>query len=385
MLILASTYPRWAGDSVPSFVAQYAAQLRDAGLEVTVLAPHHEGAARAETVDGIRIGRFRYWWPASGQDIAYGQYGRARLGALKGACYTLAQIVATARSARGSDVVNAHWLVPQGFAAAVATLVVRRPLVVTVHGGDVFTLRGALATRLKRWTLGRARIVVVNSSATRAVCQDLRNRDYRIVPMGVPDRFSVARPAAPASPLRLLFVGRLADGKGADDAVAGLAAAVASGVDATLTIAGSGPERERLDEVAASLGVAERVSYAGWVDPVELPGLYAESDVLLAPSTMTASGWQEAFGLVLVEAGLAGIPTIATRSGGIPDVVADGETGILVDEHRPDQIASAIAALAGDPQRRRAMGDAARRRAGESFTWEAVLPRHVAALTDAGQ
>ncbi|WP_084126621.1 glycosyltransferase [Demequina sp. NBRC 110054] len=383
VLILASTYPRWEGDSVPAFVAQYAQQLRAAGLEVMVLAPHHRGASRSETVDGVRVRRFRYWWPARGQDIAYGQYGKARLGALKGATYTLAQIAATARLARGTDVVNAHWLVPQGFAAAVATLAVRRPLVVTVHGGDVFTLRGAFATRLKRWTLGRARAVVVNGSATHALCRELRDRDYRIVPMGVPDRFAGAPSSRDDGALRLLFVGRLAEGKGADDAVAGLAIAVEQGVDATLVIAGSGPERVAVEGLADRLGVGDRVSFAGWVDPVDLPALYAESDALVAPSTTTASGWQEAFGLVLVEAALSGIPAIATRSGGIPDVVVDGETGILVDEHRPDQIAGAVASLAVEPALRARMGAAARQRAGELFTWEAVMPRHLAALADA--
>ncbi len=380
MLILASTYPRWTGDSVPAFVAQYAARLVAEGIRVTVLAPHHEGAARGETVDGVRIRRFRYWWPASGQDIAYGRYGRARLGALKGAVYTAAQILACVRLARGHDVVNAHWLVPQGFAAAVATAVARRPLVVTVHGGDVFTLTGRFATSLKRWTLGRAAEVVVNSSATRRVCEGIRPRSYRVIPMGVPDRFETTRGSGPDTGLRLLFVGRLADGKGVLDAIDALALARADGVTAELTIAGDGPERDAVRARAAERGVADLVTLSGWVSPGSLPQLYARADVLLAPSTTTASGWREAFGLVLVEAALAGIPAIGTRSGGIPDVVVDRETGLLVDEHSPQQIADAVGRLSGDAAMRSRMGAAARTRAGERFTWNAVMPRHLEAL-----
>ncbi len=384
MTVLASTYPRWQGDSVPAFVHSYAVHLHELGWDVRVLAPHHAGAARSERIDGIEVERFRYWWPATGENIAYGQYRGGALGPIKGAAYTLAQVFSTLRLARRSDVVNAHWLIPQGFASAVACAIARKPLVVTVHGSDVFTLTGRFSSALKRWTLGRARTVVVNSSATLAACEALRSRSYELLPMGslltpAPTR----QDAVPDVPLALVFVGRLADGKGVDDAIRGVALARDRGVDCSLRVVGDGPLRASWEELAHDSGLAGHVVFEGWVDPSAVPAALAAADALIAPSVRAASGAQEAFGLVFVEAALAGLPAIGTRCGGIPDVVVDGETGLLVDERAPEQIADAIAELARDPGRTRRLGLAARARAEQEFTWDALAPRHAAVLSRA--
>lgn len=382
--MLASTYPRWRGDSVPAFVHSYAVELRRQGWDVRVLAPHHAGAARRERIDGIEVERFRYWWPATGESIAYGQYRGGALAAVKGAAYTLSQIVATLRLARRSEVVNAHWLIPQGFAAAVACGIARTPLVVTVHGSDVFTLTGSLASALKRWTLGHARSVVVNSSATLAACEALRSRAYEVLPMGSARTAAPTRSEeAPEASLALAFVGRLADGKGVDDAIRGLALARERGVRCSLRVVGDGPLRSSLEALVQESGLESHVTFDGWVDPSDVPGVLSAADALIAPSVRASSGAQEAFGLVFVEAALAGLPAIGTRCGGIPDVVVDGTTGVLVDEHSPAQIADAIVSLAGDPSSRRRMGLAARAHAEAEFTWDALAPRHSAVLRSA--
>ena len=292
---------------------------------------------------------------------------------VKGAMYTVLQASQTVHLARSADVVNAHWMVPQGFAAALAALVVRRPLVVTVHGGDAYAFNGLVGRRIKRWTLRRATAVVVNSSSTLRACRDLLERDdYAVIPMGVEDHGIAPRTRVKGAGLRLLFVGRLVEGKGVGDAIRALALARQEGVEMTLDVVGDGPERAALEQQARQFDVGAHVIFHGWVDHSQLGAWHARCDVLVVPSKEGARGWREGFGLVLVEAALSGRAAVAYRSGGIPDVVDDGVTGVLVDEGDEVALARALIALARTPALLEAMGDAARERALSRFTWDGV-------------
>jgi phosphatidylinositol alpha-1,6-mannosyltransferase len=145
-------------------------------------------------------------------------------------------------------------------------------------------------------------------------------------------------------------------------------------------VAGTGPERPSLEDKALGLGVAGRVRFLGFLDPDGLEEAYRAADVFLLPSRQDPGGGVEGFGIAFLEAALRGLPAVAGRSGGIPDAVEDGVTGVLVDPHDPEAIASALLGLARDPARRRALGEAARRRALGEFTWERVVPRLLRAL-----
>ncbi|GGL28976.1 glycosyltransferase [Phycicoccus endophyticus] len=378
--VSASTFPRWAGDAVPAFVLEHVRALAPRVASVEVVAPHYPGAATRESLGEVAVRRFRYWWPASGETVAYGQYGGGALAAAKGVALTLAQVAAMTRMMGRVDVVNAHWLVPQGFAAVLAGRLRRRPVVVSVHGGDVFTLTGGLSRKVKQWTLRRADAVVANSSATLEVCRSLQERDYEVIPMGVEDRYAQPGAAPATGGFRLLFVGRLADGKGVDDAIRAVGRARRAGVDVELVVAGDGPLRSDLEELARAEEVAPSVTFLGWVDAEDLPGHLAAAHAFIGPSHTTERGWREAYGLVFVEAALAARPAIGTRNGGITDIVVDGETGLLVPERDVEALAGAIATLAADRATAQEMGRCARRRALATMTWPAVAERYARVL-----
>ena len=118
-------------------------------------------------------------------------------------------------------------------------------------------------------------------------------------------------------------MGRLVRGKGFEDALVAAKEVLSKG--ARLRIAGDGPERRSLERLAAELGVARDVEFPGWVDDAH--GFWASCDVAVVPSRE----WIESFGLSAVEAMASGRPVIATRNGGLPEVVAHDVTGLLVD------------------------------------------------------
>jgi phosphatidyl-myo-inositol dimannoside synthase len=273
------------------------------------------------------------------------------------------------------DLVHAHWLLPQGL---VATAPPRRtPVVVTAHGGDVFGLRGRALARAKRLALERADAVTANSSFTEAALRQLAPALGVVarIPMGVdtaaPDTEEVAvlrRAHRWGDGPLVAFAGRLVEEKGVDDLLRAVAALARRRPDATALVLGDGQDRAAFEALAVELGVDGRTTFTGWAAPATVAAALAAADVVAAPSREGPDGWVEAQGLTVVEAMAAGTPVVATRSGGVGDAVVDGETGLLVDERSPEQLAAAIERLATDEELAARCAARGRRVAEERFS-----------------
>jgi len=136
---------------------------------------------------------------------------------------------------------------------------------------------------------------------------------------------------------------------------------------ARLSLIGDGPQRESLQRQAASLGVAGRVRFTGFLPPAEVRDLLQASHLFFHPSETPPDGNREGVPNSLLEAMATGLPALATRHGGIPEAVADGVSGCLVAERDAPALAAAALALLDDPARLAAMGGAARRAVIEGF------------------
>ncbi|MDP5181829.1 glycosyltransferase [Blastococcus sp. BMG 814] len=273
------------------------------------------------------------------------------------------------------DVVHAH----QGEDIAtllLARLAARRhgcPLVVTVHCSVGNTLRGrsvrarvlhGLGGAPERGALRRAEAVIVLTARTaRALARDgVAPGRISIIPSGF-DPALFADPGADVLPgvgrPRIGYVGRLADQKRADVLVRAFGRMAER---ASLVLVGDGPERDRVRRLVAGSPAAERITMAGFVDHAAVPAVLSSLDVLVLPSAY------EEMGSVLVEAMASGLPVVASDVGGIPEVVRDGETGLLVPPGDVDALAAALDRLVADePLRSRlAAGAGARARA---YAW----------------
>lgn len=384
VLMTTSVFPRWPGDGTPPFVLRQAEALAALGCEVTVLAPHCAGAARHERLGSVEVVRFRYLWPASWQGLCYdgGMLVQLRKHPLRKwqlPFFLLAQIQATKKlcNAKSFDLVHAHSLLPQGYTALFNG---QLPVVATSHGNDVFGLsEGGLYGRLKRQVIERVAAITANSSATEAALKALGAPEGRI--HRVPSNPNVT-PADPdqAKALRakyggervIVFAGRLLEEKGVGDLIAAFAQLK---LDARLVLLGEGVDRSKFEAQARALGVAERVTFAGWVDAPTLANHLAMADLFAGPSKPGPGGWVEAQGLVFVEAMAAGAPIVATRCGGIPDMVIDGETGLLVTPGDVEALSSTIQQALSDAALRKRLSENARRRYEEHFSTEQVTKR----------
>lgn len=287
-----------------------------------------------------------------------------------------------ARAARDVDVVHAH---SYGFhhtlAAAAAARLLGKPFVLTPHfhphwsmelGARRRHLRRAFDALVKAPLLTAPDAIVCVSRAEAGLLGAPRPERLHFIPNGVDPRpFQVAKGdrfkerlgiAGPSA----LFVGRLAANKGLFTL---LDAWRAMPRHATLLIAGDGHLAGPLAERAAREGLQGRVRLLGPLPDADLLEAYAASDVFVLPSEY------EAFGIVLLEAMAAGKPVVATRAGGMAEVVQEGKTGLLVPVGDAGALAQALQQVLLDERLARSLGEAGRGRVHEGFTWDAVTAK----------
>jgi glycosyltransferase involved in cell wall biosynthesis len=239
----------------------------------------------------------------------------------------------------------------------------RAPLVVTTLGGDLYALNAAPLRWLKRRVARAAAVITVMNSDMASRARELGATDVRVMPMGA--RFSVVSPVPTDGPVRLLAVGRLVEKKGFDV----LLGALEHVPDAVLTIVGGGPEEPGLHSAAAGLG--GRVTFAGQLGREELDEAYRHADIAVFPSRPASSGDQDGLPVAMLEAMGSGLAVVASDLAGLNEAITHGESGVLVEPGNPAALATAIGELAADPARRRALGEAAARRALD-YTVDAV-------------
>ena len=169
----------------------------------------------------------------------------------------------------------------------------------------------------------------------------------------------------------LVTVGRLVERKG-HDLVLRTLSIMKNHPELHYVIAGSGPDRERLESLAQELGVDERVTFLGRVDESELADCYRLSDIFVMPNRMIAGRPDsiEGFGMTFIEAGACERPVIGGRSGGALDAVEDGVTGYLIDPEKPRALEEKIVYLLDNPVIAKEMGKRGRERAVRDFTWK---------------
>lgn len=385
LLVLASTFPRWEGDTEPRFVESLSYELADS-FDVVVLAPHCRGAARKEVFgrDGrqMEVRRFRYCFDAL-ETLAYdgGMLSRVRRNPLRLLLlplFLVAQMFAIVRLQREYriDAIHAHWIVPQGVVVGALSKWSRStpPVLVTSHGGDLYALRGPILERLKRWVLGRADAVTVVSAAMRDYCDEKGIAPERIIvqSMGVDleRKFTPGNSDAPRD--GLVFVGRLVEKKGVAYLIEAVAILAARYPALTLNIVGDGPLRESLESLAVRLGVEEKVHFVGSVLNEDVPDYLRAAKISVMPSVVASSGDQEGLGLVAVEALGCGCAVVAFDLPAVRDTIIDGKTGLMAEPESSTDLADKIAILLDDEALCADLASEGRRYALGKFTWTAV-------------
>lgn len=393
LLVLASTYPRWADDPEPGFVHELARRLT-ASFQVIVLCPHAAGARPCEMVDGVAVVRYRYA-PASLETLVNNggivtNLRRHRWKLLLVPGFFLAQAWHAWRLCRQRkvNVIHAHWLIPQGLIAALLQILPgpHTPFLVTSHGADLYALRARPLQALKRFVLHRAQSATVVSSAMRAVVEQLGGdlRKVHVLPMGVDmiGRF-VPGDGSLRTSGELLFVGRLVEKKGLRHLLDALPAVINIRPDVHLTIAGFGPDEATLKARVAELGLQDSVRFLGAVAQKQLPSLYQRAALFVAPFVRAASGDQEGLPVALMEAVACGCPAIAGDVLGLQDIFGDHGHKCIVNPRDRKALSEAILDRLSNMQHAQAQALAMRTTLLEQLGWESIASRYAERLEQA--
>lgn len=374
--VVAEFYPRASDPVLGVWAHRQAVAARDAGADVTVFVLHRlvppasaftVGAFRSlvnqpRTVrlDRLAVHYVRYVSPPRGR--AYARWGAWAAPALRRAL----------RRHGPFDVIHAHNAVPT--ADAVIRCRTQRPLVVSVHGGDVlWTGRDRVpgGREAVHRVLSAADLVLANSGGVATLATELGARRTDVVHLG-----SDLPEPPPRSPRPLLVtVGHLVARKRHADVIRALTRLPS---EVRYLVIGDGPEREALARLVRELGLADRVELAGQLEPGAALRRARQAWLFVMPST------EEAFGVAYVEAMAAGVPAIGTRGEPGPAEIAACGGGIeLVAPGNPAALAQAIGALLSDPDRLGALSAAARQTVAQSFSWKRCGERTVAAYGEA--
>ena len=433
VLVIGSVYPRFHEDAEVPWLRTSIAHLKKAGIGIQVLAPAYKGL-KSHEIDGVKVNRFRYA-PASLEILTHEEGAPSKMASkpwlqLLAIPYIISGFFRCLSICRKwkPDVIHAHWPFPHAYIALGAAKLFRIPLVLNFHGAELLLIRKKKWVKpLLKFAIGQAQAVFANSSFTAGKIKALRNVDVEWSPYGTTLEggslpLAPAADAASATPssgrtalsdsslsahgprmvegtpqrpephpvngkFKILFVGRHIERKGICYLIE--AAKYLPRDKFEIRIVGVGDLTEKLKEQAAqvdALAPAElrhdegnaEIIFTGKLSPEALVNEYRTANVFTLPAIVDSKGDTEGLGVVLIEAMELGLPIVASNVGGIPDVVIDGETGILVPEKDPEALASAYKRLAAEPGLIKQLLAGAQKRINECFTWDGIIDRQIA-------
>lgn len=385
VLVIGSVYPRFHEDAEVPWLRTSIAHLKKAGLDIQVLAPAYKGL-KSHEIDGIRVNRFRYA-PASWEMLTHEEGAPSKMAnkpwlQLLAIPYIISGFFKCIKICRKwrPDIIHAHWPFPHAYIALGAAKLFKIPLVLNFHGAELLLIRKKKWVKpLLKFAIGQAQAVFANSSFTAGKIKALRNVDVEWSPYGTTLETGTgnAEPHPINSKFKILFVGRHIERKGIRYLIE--AAKYLPRDQFEIRIVGVGDLTEELKKLASESATPDsaEIIFTGKLSPEALANEYKSANVFTLPAIVDSKGDTEGLGVVLIEAMELGLPIVASNVGGIPDVVIDGETGILVPEKDPEALANAYKRLAAEPELVKHLLAGAQKRIHECFTWDGIIQRQI--------
>lgn len=259
--------------------------------------------------------------------------------------------------------------------AFIAKKLLRKPYVVWGRGSDVY-LPGKFTKSISKLVLKNANTVIALTDDMKREMQNICSREVSVIPNGIDlTSFGDLSRKEARSKLQIkegekviLFVGTLRPVKGVRYLIEAMSGVNQDHPKAKLMLVGDGEEREELESLVEEFGLNERVKFIGRVQNEEIPQYMVASDVLVLPSL------SEGFPVTILEAMASGLPIVATKVGGLPEIIKDGENGILVESKSPDEIAEKVLLILGDDGLREKISGNNRGEA-KRYSWKSAVDK----------
>jgi len=366
---LTHTYPRFPHDINAPFVEQLMEHISGRGNEVSVLTAFDPAWNRQSGDHTADLRTYRYIWPDTLHILGYSRtiegniHFKKRVMLLSPFLFFFAwrAFLKLVREKK-PDVLHAHWILPNGFIAGLVARATGIPLLIQLHGSDVFTAeKNPLFRRMALFAAKSAAYITTPSPdlAARLGALGVDTSKIGLVPNTVESNFTSKVTSKEVADLKeklcipdgcpvILALGRMVYVKGFSYLLEAFARIADDYPDARLVLAGGGVLFEEMRAHVRRLNLENRVSMPGEVLRGEVPVYFAMSNLFVVPSIRHESGAVDGLPVVIPEAMAAGLPIIASNVGGIPVLVRDGYNGILVPERDPESLAGAMRTLLSD-------------------------------------
>jgi Glycosyltransferase len=374
---ITTAFPRSENDVLIPWIIRLINLLKEKGVETDVFTSSYCGR-KSEKSNNINVFRFRYFfkkWEKLSHDMSVPEKLKSnKFYFFVLPFFMISGMISARKFAKNNDfdLIHVHFPFPLALFGIAMKRISKKPLVMTCHGSEVNMAKKNLVFRkIFKWMLVYADSVTVNSTFMKnELSKIIPAKEIEIIPMGsgIGDISEKALKKERKTKTNLLFVGRLIEVKGTKYLVEAMKLLEAEKFE--LHIAGDGPERENLEKIAP-----KNVVFHGYQTGKNLEELYRNADIFILPSIVDDAGYTEGLGTVLLEAANFSIPVIGTNVGGIPDIIKDGETGILVPQKDPKAISEAVKKLAENPQLCENLVKNAKKHLEKSFSWESITEK----------
>ena len=334
-----------------------AVELAHLGHEIHVVTPMRPGAIKEEIIDGVYVHRFSY----------YGWRDPTQLGQLKGTPILLLGSLILLGILKGivsvlrhdTDLIHAYWVVPGGFIGLIVGWLTGRPVVATAAGSDLTVApQRRLVRLLTTLTLKHLNKLLPVSNAMKEIAVKLGLPGHKATvihgPVGIDIQDPTKTDTRPSSHKEyakcLLWIGNLTPPKRVDTIILAMPKVVEAHGNCHLVLIGEGNLRPSLEALAERLGIGDHVHFRGAIPPDQISQMLQSADVFVHCSD------HEGLGLAIMEAMGAGLPVVASRVGGVPDLVREGVTGFMISSDDAEGYAQRILSLLEDDQLRKQLG-----------------------------
>jgi glycosyltransferase involved in cell wall biosynthesis len=354
-------------------------------FDVFVVAPHAQNAKKTEKIDGVRIFRFQYFWPACLERLAFGS---GIINNLKSnpllyfqiPFFLFAEYFAARKIIRKEkiDIIHTHWLLPSGIVGVYLKKFYKIPLLVTAHCADVNNITSFFGKKLLKIVVKNSDfLITTNKQLKESLEKFCLKTPIKVIPMGVDTKLFAPGVRKSKSSQTILLAGRLLEHKGFSNVILALPAILKKFPDVKLLIAGSGKYKNNLISLCRKLGVEKSVKFLGWIDNKKMPGFLQSGDIFVLPTTT-----YEGSPVVLLEAASVGLPIIASKISGVDKIVIDKKNGILIPKGNVKALQKEIINLFENPKKMKELSQNSRQHIKENYGWNKIASKFKAVLKD---
>ena len=355
------------------------------GINIKVIAPHHTGGKRKEVIDGIAIRRFRYFFPAKWQRLAYGagiptNIKNSLLAKIQLPLLLLLFIFSAAKEIKHYSIIHCHWAIA-GLVGVIVGKLFKKRVVLMMHGAEVFVLG---KNPVLKFVLRSADYLISNSTFTEKKTLEVYPvTNHQVISPGVDIKRFYPQKKIPnlrkilnisEEDILILAIGKFIPRKGFEYLIKAFNIIVNQRkiTNIKLRIGGRGPLKKKYETMIKKYMLNNYISFLGYISDEEIPSYYSEADIFVLPSIIDERGDTEGLGVVLLEALACHTPCIATRVGGIPDIIKDGINGFLIEQRNFKSLVERILRLADDRELRIKIGINGYKSVKENFNWNSI-------------